>query len=159
MPPHAFAFIALLAITSAYARGKHLDGLALSALVTLGNCLVGSAVVLTTGDYTPWQLFLALNIASAWLVLLEPAHRPQAIVAGMYVALACLDAVFGIVGSSDSAWSYIFVSAVVGWGQLSVLAIGAIDDDNGTSRIARWLGGNANPDPAPDCARVEVQES
>ena len=159
MTPHAFAFIALLAIVAAYARGKTLDGLALSALVTLGNCLVGTAVVMATGDYTPWPIFMALNIASAWLVLLEPAHRPQAIVAGMYIALACLDAVFGIDGSPDSAWSYVFVSAVVGWGQLSVIAIGAADDDNGTSRIARWFGGNGHTDLSQDCARVEAEEA
>lgn len=159
MPPHALAYITLLAVFAAYARGKQLDGLAMSALVTLGNCIVGTVVVLVTGDYTPWPLFMALNIGSAWLVLLEPSHRPQAVVAGMYIALACMDVVFGIVGSPDLAWSYIFVSAIVGWGQLSVIAIGAADDDNGASRIARWLGGGDNAAMPQDSARVEAQET
>ena len=146
MPMHAIIYLAVLACIAALTARDGRAGLSRSALVTLGNCLVGTAAVLITGDYTPWPLFLALNIASAWAVLVEPAHKPQAVVAGMFVALACIDGVYGAIDRPELAWSYVFVSAVVGWGQLSVLAIGVLDDDNGTSRIARRFGGGAAAD-------------
>lgn len=159
MPVHALAFVGLLFAIMLATGFRGQSGLARAAGVTVINCLLGTAYVLTFDVYDPWQFFLAMNIASAWVVLLEPAGRAQAIVAGMYVALALLDAVYGVAALSGksnlgAATSYIFNSAIVGWGQLSVLIIGAVDDDHGNSRLARWFGRHFSADIAAYFARM-----
>jgi hypothetical protein len=159
MPMHAIAYVALLAAVALWSGLRGQVGLSRASVVTAGNCLFGTAFVLGFGIYDPWQFFIALNLASAWVVLIEPAGRAQAVVAGMYVALAVLDATYGAATISGhvnegAAASYIFNSAIVGWGQLSVLFIGSADDDNGRSRMARWFGSRFGANLATYFARL-----
>lgn len=154
MPTHAYVFVVLLSLTAWFAATKGLTGMARSAIVTILNCLLGTAWVLATGVYDPWRAFLALNLASAIVVLVDPADRPQAIVGGMFVASCLIDGAYGAAGNPDAAGLYVFISATVGWGQLSVLFIGAADDDGGASRLSRWARGVLGALGAAGAARL-----
>jgi hypothetical protein len=138
----AIAFVALLGITAAVCLLRGQTGISRAAAVVLANCLIGTWWVMTrtTGyeDDTPIEVLMTLNIISMAAVLWHPAARPQAMVGSLYVFALMLDAAF-FIGRNDPH-GYLVNSAIVGWVQLSVLAIGAADDDCGKSRIARWFG-------------------
>lgn len=98
-----------------------------SAYVLALNRIACGVAVATTGDYAPVGWFAAIDIASAYVLLLQPAGRTQAIIGFVYIMQMALHCVQWPGGVGD--YAYLSVLTVGGSLQIAFLLLGAIDGD------------------------------
>jgi hypothetical protein len=98
-----------------------------SAYVLSLNRIACGIAVVSTGDYAPVGWFAVIDIASAYVLLLHPAGRTQAIIGFVYIMQVALHAVQWPGGAGD--YAYLSVLTVGGGLQIAFLVLGAIDGD------------------------------
>ena len=112
-----------------------------SAWVLAANNIVCQLAVATTGTYDPVLWFAVIDIASAVVLLWQPAGRTQAVIGAVYVMQLGLH--FAQWPGGVAQYQYISVLTVAGACQIAFLLLGAVDNDGRKVRgIGDWRGHN-----------------
>lgn len=98
-----------------------------SAYVLAFNRIACGVAVASTGDFAPVGWFAAIDIASAYVLLMQPAGRTQSIIGFVYIMQVALHCVQWPGGVGD--YAYLSVLTVGGSLQIVFLLLGAIDGD------------------------------
>ncbi len=101
-------------------------GLRRSAAAMIANWLGVLLVAYLSGNIAPWFLFLALDVATALVVLRQPAGQPQAVIGSIYLFQCIFHIAYALVGSAAAMPLYLDLLALGGWLQLCTLFWGAI---------------------------------
>lgn len=98
-----------------------------SALVLFGNFIACQLAVATTGTFDPVAMFAVIDVASAVVLLWQPAGRTQAAIGAVYLMQLALHLVQWPGGVLQN--EYVSVLTVAGGCQIGILLLGAIDHD------------------------------
>jgi len=126
-----------------------------TAMALVGNWVACMIAVAATGVVDPWLAFMAIDIATAAVVLRHPATRPQAYIGCIYIVQITASVAFALVGPGAATSVYLSLLTGGGWLQIAILAGGAIYgtgkrraaarlvDCGGASFVARRANGPA----------------
>jgi hypothetical protein len=124
LPVAAFGFGLGLCSLLAWRMGH--AGMGRTAAAMTANWIGVLLAVWLSGSFTPWGLFFALDVATAFVVLRQPASKPQAIIGMIYVSQLTFHVAYALVGSAAASLLYLDLLALGGWLQICTLFWGAI---------------------------------
>lgn len=154
---YAFAAAAAMVAALMLAHRSGSPGLVRTGWAMAGNLLTVWVLVWSTGNFTPWQWFIAVDFVTAMIILRNPSGRPQAYIGAIYALQIIVHVAFGFGGASVfGARQYLDLLAFGGGCQLLILATGAI---HGRGRKVADLGSGfcrAGGAVAPHQARVDA---
>lgn len=142
IPGIAFLIGLAVAMLLAYRSGS--PGLVRSGLAMAGNLALVWLGTSALGSYAPWSWFIAIDVATAFVVLSHPASRPQAIIGAIYLLQIVVHVAFGAAGSAEHVRLYLDLLAFGGACQLLTLATGAIHGRRRKMGRA-WAVGGGHP--------------
>jgi hypothetical protein len=116
-----------------------------TALALVGNWLACMMAVVATGMVDPWLAFMAIDIATAAVVLRHPATRPQAYIGCIYIVQITASVAYALVGQGAATGVYLSLLTGGGWLQIAILAGGAIYGTGKRRAIARDLACGSSP--------------
>lgn len=85
------------------------------------NWALGTAFVLLTGIYDPWWWFLALDAATAFVIMYHPAGRPQSAIGVTFIAQIIIHAVYAVSQRDIAAFAYWQILTWIAFVQLLLL--------------------------------------
>lgn len=147
----AIATAAIICITKLYGT----PSLCRTAWAMAGNMVAVWGAQFMSGSYTPWLMFLIIDVITAYIVLAHPATRIQALVGAIYVAQIIAHIAFGAAQAKGCETLYLDLLAFGGVCQLLILATGTVNGRRGKV-VGAWHSGVVPAgDTAADLARVE----
>lgn len=116
-----------------------------TALALVGNWIASMMAVVATGMVDPWLAFMAIDIATAAVVLRHPATRPQAYIGCIYIVQITASVAYALVGQGAATGVYLSMLTGGGWFQIAILAGGAIHGQGKRRAIARSMVSGGSP--------------
>lgn len=110
-----------------------------TALALVANWLACMMAVAATGVVDPWYAFMAIDVATAAVVLRHPATRPQAYIGCIYIVQITASVAYALVGQGAATGVYLSMLTGGGWLQIAILAGGAIYGTGKRRAVARDL--------------------
>lgn len=103
----AYVYMALLAaLTTLIVVGRQSSSMTRTILAIAGNYVISFAYTWTTKDPDPWPLFMALDFATALVILIRPAGRAQAIIGLTYIMQIAIHTSYALAGSGADGRIY-----------------------------------------------------
>ncbi len=123
-------FMLALAVVAFVAFGRDHAPLTRTTWAVLANWVVNTAFVMASGVYDPFWLFLAVDVATAAIILVRPAGFIQALLGTTYLVQVAMHCGYGWAlvsnidrgeGYNDMRLLYWQALTATAWGQLAVL--------------------------------------
>jgi hypothetical protein len=142
-----------LLLSAGLACTSHVPGMRRTGAAMIANWFGVLVAVTLSESVTPWMLFIALDLASALVILRNPSGRPQAIIGTIYLFQITFHVAYALVGSAAASLLYLDLLALGGWLQLVTLLWGTIHG-GGMRYSDHHAGGRLPATDSPHLGRV-----